>query len=64
MEPLVPTHKPLEEGPVHSNVEAETTFQNLKQAMSNASVVALPNIVKPFILETDANSYNIRAILM
>ncbi|XP_026434748.1 uncharacterized protein LOC113332418 [Papaver somniferum] len=43
---------------------ATTAFENLKTAMSNTLVLALPNFTKPFIVESDASDACIGAILI
>lgn len=43
--------------------EIESSFQALKQALMSAPILALPNFDIPFVIETDASSYGIGAVL-
>jgi hypothetical protein len=42
---------------------AETAFGTLKQALTTAPTLALPNFDQPFIVECDASGSRIRAVL-
>jgi RNase H-like domain found in reverse transcriptase len=44
--------------------QAQTTFETLKQAMTNASVLSALDFSKQFIVETDTSQVGIGAVLM
>lgn len=44
--------------------EAKVTFQQLKDAATQAPVLALPNFNQPFVIECDASGLGIGVVLM
>lgn len=45
------------------NIDAEDAFNKLKQAMSSASILSLPNFTQEFAIETDASEMGIGVVL-
>lgn len=54
----------LRKGAYQWSEEVKKTFQQLKQAFITAPILALPNMKKPFTIETDASQAGIGAVLM
>lgn len=54
----------LQKGKFTWTEEAEMTFDKLKDAMSKALVLSMPDFSKHFIVETDASGAGIRAVLI
>lgn len=44
--------------------DADLAFMQLKEALVNAPILALPNLQLPFTLETDASSFSIGVVLV
>ena len=54
----------LKKNSFHWDEAVEEVFEAHKLAMTSAPVLALPNFVKPFVVETDASRGGIRVVLM
>ena len=54
----------LKKDSFHWSSNAELAFNALKQAVSNTLVLALPDFLKPFVIECDASSYGLSVVLM
>lgn len=59
-----PLHDLLKKGDIEWNVEADEAFKALKQAMVLPPVLAVPDFSKLFVIETDASSQEIDAVLI
>jgi hypothetical protein len=59
-----PLMKLLKKDVVGWDQEANVAFETLKKAMINPPVLALPDMSKPFIIETDASRLGIGVVLM
>ncbi|GJY63672.1 retrotransposon-related protein [Tanacetum coccineum] len=53
----------LKKNAFQCNSQAQTTFEELKLAMINSPVLALPNFDVEFVIETDASGVGISAVL-
>ena len=59
-----PLTNQLKKDAFHWTTDGEEAFLKLKQAMTSLPVLALPDFTKPFILETDASSQGLGAVLI
>ncbi|KAH0639762.1 hypothetical protein KY285_036348 [Solanum tuberosum] len=63
MELSRPMNDLLKNGNFHWDPTASTTFEHLKQAITSAHVLALPDFSKGFIVETDDSGNGIGVVL-
>ena len=54
----------LKKNAFHWGAAAREAFQNLKAAVTEAPVLALPNFAQPFVIQCDASGLGIGAVLM
>ena len=59
-----PLTEQLKKGGFTWHSKANEAFERLKQAMVEASMLALPNFDQEFVVECDASKFNIGVVLM
>ena len=63
-QPLFETLKGRVHGEIEPSLEMAEAFETLKKALMQAPVLQFPNFELPFVLETDASSLKVAAVLM
>nr|KYP42018.1 Retrovirus-related Pol polyprotein from transposon 297 family [Cajanus cajan] len=61
---MVDWHTPTSLKSLYGFLEAQRAFDSLKTSMMEASVLALPNFSKPFIIQTDASGTTMGVVLV